>query len=282
MEENVIMADLHINTNKGWQYKWNDYEDSILKKYYPQNGFEEVQKYLPNRNKGAIQSRASKLGVKFLSYDKTYFDIIDNPTKAYWLGFLYADGYVTTSNRWGVELSIDDYNHIKKLVDELKYNGNIRIRKRNNITTCSIQINNSHMHNVLVKNGVVMNKTDKVLFPNETILQKNLVSHFIRGFFDGDGSVSYSNRTNEVNFVCKSNSFISSLLEELKNNNIHFTYYINKRDNLPTIRVYKTNEIKKFYKYLYKNSTENNRLERKFLKMENLLSTKGGGLANCG
>ena len=276
------MADLHINTNKGWQYKWNDYEDSILKKYYPQNGFEEVQKYLPNRNKGAIQSRASKLGVKFLSYDKTYFDIIDNPTKAYWLGFLYADGYVTTSNRWGVELSIDDYNHIKKLVDELKYNGNIRIRKRNNITTCSIQINNSHMHNVLVKNGVVMNKTDKVLFPNETILQKNLVSHFIRGFFDGDGSVSYSNRTNEVNFVCKSNSFISSLLEELKNNNIHFTYYINKRDNLPTIRVYKTNEIKKFYKYLYKNSTENNRLERKFLKMENLLSTKGGGLANCG
>lgn len=276
------MADLHINTNKGWQYKWNDYEDSILKKYYPQNGFEEVQKYLPNRNKGAIQARASKLGVKFLSYDITYFDIIDNPTKAYWLGFLYADGYVTTRNRWGVELSIDDYNHIKKLVDELKYNGNIRIRKRNNITSCSIQINNSHMHNALVKNGVVMNKTDIVLFPNETILQKDLVSHFIRGFFDGDGSVSYSNRTKEVNFVCKSNSFISSLLEELKNNNIHFTYYINKRDNLPTIRVYKTNEIKKFYKYLYQNSTENNRLERKFLKMENLLSTKGGELANCG
>lgn len=276
------MADLHINTNIGWQYKWNDYEDSILKKYYPQNGFEEVQKYLPNRNKGAIQARASKLGVKFLSYDITYFDIINNPTKAYWLGFLYADGYVTTRNRWGVELSIDDYNHIKKLVDELKYNGNIRIRKRNNITSCSIQINNSHMHNALVKNGVVMNKTDIVLFPNETILQKDLVSHFIRGFFDGDGSVSYSNRTKEVNFVCKSNSFISSLLEELKNNNIHFTYYINKRDNLPTIRVYKTNEIKKFYKYLYQNSTENNRLERKFLKMENLLSTKGGELANCG
>ena len=276
------MADLHINDNKGWKYKWSEYEDSIIKKYYPQNGFEEVQKYLPNRNKGAIQSRASKLGIRFLSYDKTYFDIIDSPTKAYWLGFLYADGYVTTNNRWGVELSLHDYTHIEKLVNELKYNGNIKIRKRNNIQSCSIQINNSHMYDSLVRNGVLMNKTDKLKFPSEIILKNTYLNHFIRGFFDGDGTVWCSHRNKEVNFVCKSNDFIISLLEILKINNINFTYYINKRDNLPTIRIYKTDDIKTFYDYLYRDSDETNRLERKYLKMTQILFNKGGEFANCG
>lgn len=273
-KEEVIMADVHINNNKGWKYKWSDYEDSIIKKHYPHNGYLGVKKYLPNRNKRAIQLRASKLGIRFLSYDKTYFDTIDSPTKAYWLGFLYADGYVTTNNRWGVELSISDYEHIQKLVNEIKYNGNIKIRNRNNIKTCSVLINNSHMHSSLINNGVVMNKTNLLKFPDNSILKEEYINHFIRGFFDGDGCVCYTNRGVEINFVCKSNEFIISLLNIFSKNNIHFTYYVNKRDDLPTIRIYKISEIRLFYNYLYNGSSNKNRLKRKYLKINDLLSLK--------
>ena len=69
--------------------------------------------------------------------------------------------------------------------------------------------------------------------------------------------------------------------ENINLNNIYYEY-INKRDNLPTIRIYKTDEIKTFYDYLYRDSDETNRLERKYLKMTQLLSNKGGDFANCG
>ena len=90
------MADLHKNKKVG--ITWKEFEDEYIKKYY-YKGAKEVQKHLPNRTISAIQNRAFVLGIKYLTYNKNYFDVIDTPTKAYWLGFLYADGYVTSKNR---------------------------------------------------------------------------------------------------------------------------------------------------------------------------------------
>lgn len=267
------MADMHINSNKGWQFRWTAEEDKILKTHYPQNGYLKVQELLPNRNKRAIRSRASKLGIKYLSYDNAYFDNIDSPTKAYWLGFLYADGYVTTNNRWGLELQLSDSNHLKHLLEELKYNGEMKTRIKNGNSSCYVLINNANMHDSLVKNGVIMNKTNALSFPDETILPIEYTNCFIRGFYDGDGCVSYSDISKEISFVCKSNDFIMKLLSIFKNNDISFSYSINARDNLPTLRLYKKEEIQKFYTYIYSNSNENNRLERKYIKIKHLLSS---------
>lgn len=86
---------------RGWSTKWSEEEDEIIRQYYPQNGWQKVYQMLPNRNKKGIQSRAFKLNVQYLSYNKDYFEDINTISKAYWLGFLYADGYVSTGNRWG-------------------------------------------------------------------------------------------------------------------------------------------------------------------------------------
>lgn len=279
------MADLHINN--GWNFKWTDKEDNIIRKYYPKNGANAVHEILKNRELRSIQQRAFKLGIKYLQYDKEYFDKIDTIEKAYWLGFLYADGYVTSDNRWGVELCYEDYNHLQKLLYAFNYNGDLKTRERNDTKSCSFLINNKHMTGSLILNGVIPNKTYCLEFPNENIIPKKLYSHFIRGFFDGDGCVYitqnakprkdrgnkiYTRICKGINFVCKSENFINDLLHILNDNGINFHSSINKRDNLYTITTSSLNEIEKFYNYIYKNSNPNIRLERKFNKFNEIFN----------
>ena len=281
------MADLHINRNKGWKYRWTQDEDDIIKKYYSTKGYDELEKMLPNRNKSAIQSRAFKLGVKFLSYNSEYFNEVDSPTKAYWLGFLYADGYTTNDDRWGLELMVSDKPHMQNLLNEIKYTGNIKGRKRENTETCSFLIKNKAMTNSLISKGVVPRKTEILEFPNEDILNPIYYKDFIRGFFDGDGCIIYQIRTaprkdrnnkiydrlsKEVSFCCKSERFINKLNEILLENDICFNFFTDtKHNNLHYIRTAKLDTIKKFFDFIYEDSVEENRLKRKYDKFISLL-----------
>ena len=286
-KEKFIMADLHINqNNKGWQFRWTKDEDDIIREYYHINGYKKVLEFLPNRNKAGIQSRASKLGIRYLTYNKDYFFKIDSPTKAYWLGFLYADGYTTKDDRWGLELKFDDKEHIKNLLIEIEYSGLLKERNRNGIKSCSFLIKNKIMTDSLIRLGVVPNKTSVLKFPTTDILNKKYYSDFIRGFFDGDGCISYNyitqprkDRKNKiytrlnknVNIVCQSNEFVETMLNILKVNGINFNWYINKRDNnLNVIKTSSMSEIEKFYNYIYQNSNPSNRLRRKHEKFLSL------------
>ena len=280
------MADLHINQNKGWQFRWTKEEDEILRKHYHSGGYEKVLEFLPNRNKQGIQLRVSKLGIKYLTYNKEYFLNINSPTKAYWLGFLYADGYTTHDDRWGLELKYEDKYHIEHLLSDIEYSGTPKERTRNGNKSCSFLIKNKTMTDSLIKLGVVPNKTDILKFPSEKILCKDYYSDFIRGFFDGDGCISYNYITKprkdrgnkiytrlrkEINIVCKSDEFIKSVLDILNSNDIHMNLNINKRDNnLNVIKTSCMDDIRKFYDFIYRNSTNLNRLSRKHDKFLSL------------
>ncbi len=120
------MADMHVTKIN----KWTEKEDEIIRLYYPKGGIKEVSKRIPNRTKDAIHYRAKKLKVSYLSYNKDFFENIDTEEKAYWLGFMYTDGYVTTNNRWGVWLSTKDEEHIRKFLKAFNCNVNIKRRQR--------------------------------------------------------------------------------------------------------------------------------------------------------
>lgn len=54
--------------------------------------------------------------------DNTVFDVIDTEEKAYWLGFLYADGNIgSTECKLEVNLQASDWEHMKKFQEFLKY-----------------------------------------------------------------------------------------------------------------------------------------------------------------
>ena len=283
------MTDLYINNNKGWQFTWTSEEDDIIRKYYPKLGTSGVHEYLPHRNQNGIKSRAAKIGVKYLVYNKNYFDEIDSREKAYWLGFLYADGYVTSGNRWGLELGVLDINHMQNLLNAIDANMKIKTRERNSVESCLFQIKNTHMTNMLIAKGIIRNKTENLKFPSELVLSKEYYPDFIRGFFDGDGSICfYYNKQKRkdghiakyprcaMSIVCKSEDFIKTIMYILEDAGILVHYYINKRDNLPLIQISNLKDLRKFFDYIYRDSCETNRLNRKYERMSEIVSLMGG------
>lgn len=125
--------------------------------------------------------------------DETLFDNIDTEEKAYWLGFLYADGNIsTTGNRLEMNLSSKDLDHILKFKRFLKLESDIRIEdnRGKGKEICRLSIRNKHMWNQLNNKGCVPCKSLILKFPDKSIFKsQNLIYDFIRGYCDGDGSL---------------------------------------------------------------------------------------------
>lgn len=117
-------------------------------------------------------------------YNEHYFDVIDTEEKAYWLGFIYADGHNGTK---GLEVTINekDKSHLEKLSQA--FESNLKLSYRPKQRAYRFCINNSHLKNRLNELGVTRNKTFNISFPS--FLPKELQRHFIRGYFDGDGCI---------------------------------------------------------------------------------------------
>lgn len=132
-------------------------------------------------------------GHKFLFYyyDEFFFDKIDTEEKAYWLGFIYADGYLNNQNGVGIELDVKDKEHLEKYRKAIQAEKEVKIYHKNSTygpqTNCRFVVNSSHMHTILLSYFGSIHKTLEGTFPK---IDKELEHHLIRGFFDGDGSLT--------------------------------------------------------------------------------------------
>ena len=204
-----------------------------------------------------------------VSFDNTIFSKIDTEEKAYWLGFLYADGSVSSRDN-GLELSLQllDAEHLNKFKIFLKSSSNIRLDFK--IGRCRFSVSNKQFKEDLIKCGCTPRKSLILKFPSKDILPEKLYSAFIRGYFDGDGCLShvYSDTKKQRFTVCASfvgtKEFCKSLEEILSKENIHFSWHHDKRhdDNVWSIKCNKTCSVK-LLNYIYNNA--NIYLERKLL-----------------
>lgn len=146
--------------------------------------------------------RNRTLSTRKYSVDEHYFDVIDTSEKAYVLGLLYADGCnfepkLTIS----ISLQEEDVELLEKLRKELKSEKPLEFldysKKHDFGYTYKNQyrllIFSKHMSKELHNKGVVTNKSLILEFPDW--LDPDLYSHFIRGYFDGDGSIGKHNNT---------------------------------------------------------------------------------------
>lgn len=258
--------------------KWSEEEIDFIKNHYKDMTTNEIAEYL-NRTPKAVHVKKSRLGLKndpIYDYDRNKFEKILTEEDAYWLGFLYADGYVCHSNHnwwYGVELQYRDIGHLKKLNKYM--NGNMHIdtfyhkspTSDNICKMCKIAYYSRSLFENLVRCGCVQRKSKIITMPLD-IVPEELMRHFIRGYFDGDGSCgiyAHSQRKYlkypRAKITCGSHDFVNQLKEYLNNNGIRCGIITSKEFNYDIFFSGKEN-VTNFLKYMYKDS--NIYLDRKY------------------
>lgn len=153
--------------------------------------------------------------------DKNFFNAIDTEEKAYILGFLYADGN-NNLDKEQVTLSLEEQDRtiLDKMNYLLKYNRPLSFKdysqKKDFGYTYKNQyclsIYNKQICSVLNLRGMFPNKSLILEFPKW--LNPTLYKHFIRGYFDGDGSIyqrHFDNRTSVVVTITSTQKFCEAI-----------------------------------------------------------------------
>lgn len=159
-----------------------------------------------------------------------YFDDIDSQDKAYFLGLMMADGcipnYKENTKHIRLEVTEEDRELVDIFVQYLEYDGKIcevaapkekiwNGRTINGKPTVLITVCSEQLRKSLIKHGCVPRKTWCLEFP--TTVPTNLISHFVRGFFDGDGCVCYNKNQRCGVFTLTANkAFSDGMLEYSK------------------------------------------------------------------
>lgn len=147
--------------------------------------------------KYSLKSSIGHNGAKKMHFDTKYFNIIDTEEKAYWLGFIAADGNVHRTNKTGavnrlqINLKGSDIAHLNKFQCAIGSSYKVYEKTINNSKVCQLKVNSKHMCDDLSKYGVVPRKSISYQPP---VLERELIRHFIRGYWDGDGWITSSKR----------------------------------------------------------------------------------------
>ncbi len=175
-------------------------------------------------NSVCISCSSYKLKKNVVSRNNDFFDIIDTEEKSYWLGFLLADGTLRPKKigyRIDVNLAKRDYLHLKKLANifnvGIKFYSSYNKRQNKYYSGYNLGFSDKKIWNDLNNKGIVYRKTYKNnsskifnCIPNE------LIRHFIRGYFDGDGTVGWTKKGGITSCYMGIVSYTKGILEKTK------------------------------------------------------------------
>ena len=224
-----------------------------------------------------MSTRNCSVAAQKYKVDNTFFSDINTEEKAYWLGFIYADGYISTVNKrntFGIALALKDIKHLEKLKNSINSTHPIKIYKQSNgyiegQEYCKLTINNKELISDLRSQGVVENKTNIITAPT---INASLASHFIRGYMDGDGCISYNSQRDEYSIKILGTNDILNYISDFIEDNLCISvnpYTKRKKDQtVSCLEMCGNIQSLKFLNAIYKNATIC--LDRKYLRYKNL------------
>lgn len=195
------------------------------------------------------------------SYFKTWSEEM-----AYFLGFICADGHIAVSkNKLMIQIHIKDEYILKNFIKFLSYEGHLYYSKNYNL--CNLQITSKEITQDLLNFGLTRQKSKELKWIEQ--IPDQFISHFARGYFDGDGHIglSQAHNPNNKNLIVKLVStlpFIQRLKFEFEK---HYGSECGSiKDNITYFELIYTgsNHTKSFLDWIYKDSTEETRLKRKY------------------
>jgi len=209
-----------------------------------------------------------KTRIRKYNCNEDYFEKINSNEKAYWLGLLFADGCVRKRKQFngkhkqggivGISLKNGDEYLLEKLIIDLESTYKLSKQVKDTFLSYKLEVNSSKMANDLINLGCVPNKSLILLPPN---LTDKFISHFIRGYFDGDGSIGKYNGRIKFSLL-GTNELLTWILNYFKNKGMKTTPKISKRKNIYTFQVNSNSDIELIENILY-NSSNDYHLKRK-------------------
>jgi len=221
-KQNICIRDFRKFQYKD-KYSFDDTEKNKIAKFY-KDGY--------SMNKIAILYNVSATIIKKILKDKKidirghrqfnvnnqYFSKINTEDKAYWLGFIAADGYLRHQNYQyllGINLQYQDVNHLNKLNSNINSNYPVHKRSVNKngkiYKMACLSINSKQIFDDLNNLGITCNKSHIVSAPK---ISTDLLRHFWRGVFDGDGTIGCYGKDSQWSLSLYGNKF---MLDDFKN-----------------------------------------------------------------
>lgn len=261
--------------------KFNNEEiQDILNKYqnnWSQQKIADAYKVSRNVIKRILKENQVQIRKKTGKYKADYdiFEKIDNVEKAYWLGFLAADGcnYQREHNSSIIiNISEKDKNHLEKFKQFCNTDANIISYKAfegysssKGTQMCKIVLNSQKMSNDLVNKGIVPKKS-LILQPPKIAEQFYLP--FILGYFDGDGSIYKTSQYNNYGISIEGTKELLQWIKKILNIDSKLEKRYNDNKNNYYIRCGGTNKPYNILKQLYDSCDIY--LERKYLIYKSL------------
>lgn len=185
-----------------------------------------------------------------------------NSASSYYLGFLYADGYVNkTRNTVVLSLQYNDKHILDEFSRFLKTNKPIQYIKQGKRIGrdkhhWALSIESKKIKDDLIDLGCIPMKTKILKFPNIGV---EFIPDFIRGYFDGDGCITYSVENKLWSFsVWGTKSVLSGIKSYLETNigvNNEVSIIHTKSEGVFSLRYSAKKDVFNIGKMLYQNNT---------------------------
>ena len=268
-ENNIGTSTIHRWLNKfeltNPSDTWTDKEIELLKENYYDG--EKLFTLFPDRTKSSIYHKANRLGFGRIikprkhKVNENFFNEI-NSESAYVLGWMFSDGNVQSHKAtFRIHLNKKDIKIMETIRELLKSEHPFYFGKINDV---ELKIHSSKLCKKLIEFGCVPRKSWCLEFP--TNMPDEHLSHFMRGFFDGDGSIMF----NKPNVIKISILGTTKFLEILKNKLLEIPQVkssnIKRTSTIWKIEMYGDN-ARRFCEWIYKDCGQLY-LERKFERFQ--------------
>ena len=217
--------------------------------------------------------------------DLSLFEMVDCEWKYYFLGWMFSDGNIYTgAGKNTISLCITESDkYILDYFNEKIYNGEKPLNYRKSTVRkdtdyiCKplwrFQIDSAKICKDLISLGLIQNKSLTKIFP-QWITKENM-PHFIRGYFEGNGTVGINNNKDSlfVKIYSGSEKFLTSMGEILSNVLYIPVKFTKDRDTTFHISFGKREYVESFYSYIYGSCEMSlDRKREKFTYKNNTLS----------
>ena len=280
-------AQYHGIAPKKLRFSNDDIE--FMKKNYDKMSYKEIGDVLGYTER-QVRGKINHMNLtKIREFNKRYFENIDSSNKAYWLGFIYADGYVIKkeerrSYELGIELNRNDEYHLQKFNEELGGVHKIYQKHKDlyiadnpemsHVDASVIRVYSADIVNDLDKHGIIQNKTNiPDIFPK---MEGVFFMDFLRGYVDGDGCIYVPSDKNKAQIhITSCHPQVFEYIKEvlLKEYNISSRIY-KEKDKKYRLYISQKDTLK-FLDLLYKeqNCTCLKRKYEKYLELKSLYNS---------